>query len=213
MTVIRTLGLAGAVLSLTAVSAVAHHPMGGATPLTLWQGFASGVGHPVIGLDHLAFIIAVGLMAGLSRRWVSIPLAFIAGTALGCILHLASVSLPAAEILIAASVLLMGALVAKAVSLPTLATLALVAVAGLAHGHAYGEGIFGAEGGPLYAYLAGFCAIQFAIAATTAVLASRALAASAEARGVRTAGALIAGVGVAMVWGQMLPIAFPGMAG
>ena len=41
--------------------------MGGATPATFWQGLASGVGHPVIGLDHLVFLLAAGVLFGAGR--------------------------------------------------------------------------------------------------------------------------------------------------
>jgi len=197
---------------LTPLAAFAHHPMGGATPSTLWQGFASGVGHPVIGLDHLAFIVAIGLMAALAGARVLVPLAFVAATALGCVLHLNSVSLPAGELVIAGSVLFAGLVVSGLLRLPVLAIMGLVGLAGVAHGHAYGEAIFGAEQAQVYAYLAGFSAVQLMIAVTTAALAARALAAS-QATGVRVSGALIAGVGVATVWPQMISLALPGMAG
>ena len=56
---------AAAALSMIALitPAFAHHPMGGATPSTFTEGLLSGLGHPIIGLDHLAFVIGVGLMA------------------------------------------------------------------------------------------------------------------------------------------------------
>ena len=38
----------------------AHHFMDGGLPQTFAQGLLSGLGHPVIGLDHAAFIVAAG---------------------------------------------------------------------------------------------------------------------------------------------------------
>ena len=38
--------------------------MDGELPASLGQGLLSGLAHPVIGLDHLAFIVAAGLIAG-----------------------------------------------------------------------------------------------------------------------------------------------------
>ena len=35
-------------------SAAAHHPTGGRMPANVLDGFLSGIGHPVIGPDHLA---------------------------------------------------------------------------------------------------------------------------------------------------------------
>ena len=43
--------------------ALAHHPFGGETPRTIAEGLLSGLGHPVIGLDHLAFTVAIGTIA------------------------------------------------------------------------------------------------------------------------------------------------------
>ena len=57
----RVAFLAFAALVLTAVPASAHHIMGGEMPSTFGQGLLSGLGHPVIGPDHLAFLIAVGV--------------------------------------------------------------------------------------------------------------------------------------------------------
>ncbi len=57
--------------------------MGGATPSTLMEGFLSGVGHPVIGLDHLAFIVAVGIAAAFTAQRYTLPLVFILATIAG----------------------------------------------------------------------------------------------------------------------------------
>jgi hypothetical protein len=69
----RTAFSALLVLSATA-GASAHHPMGGTTPQTLWHGLLSGFGHPVIGLDHLAFVVAMGLLATPLARGALMPL-------------------------------------------------------------------------------------------------------------------------------------------
>jgi urease accessory protein len=56
-------------LSLVPASAKAHHVMEGELPNSIVTGFISGVAHPVIGLDHLAFVIAIGLLSlGFSKR-------------------------------------------------------------------------------------------------------------------------------------------------
>ena len=41
----------------------AHHAMDMALPQTFSQGLLSGLGHPVIGIDHLAAIVGVGMLA------------------------------------------------------------------------------------------------------------------------------------------------------
>ena len=41
-----------------AQKAMAHHAMGGRMPANFFEGFISGLAHPIIGLDHFAFIQA-----------------------------------------------------------------------------------------------------------------------------------------------------------
>ena len=52
---------AGVLLIAANLPASAHHLMGGKTPTTFTDGILSGLGHPIIGVDHLAFLVAVGL--------------------------------------------------------------------------------------------------------------------------------------------------------
>jgi urease accessory protein len=198
--------LALALLSLLVAvdGAQAHHVMGGGKPATLVEGLLSGLGHPVIGMDHLAFVIAVGLVAGIAGLSLLLPALFIAASAVGVALHVAGIELPKAELVVAASVLLVGALIAmdaKAAGRHWLWA-ALFGIAGLFHGYAYGESIFGAESTPLLGYLAGLVLVQAAIATGVALLARRDGAASLRTR---LAGAAIAGVGIAVLAGQVLP--------
>ena len=156
-------------ISLFCVSpALAHHPLGGEIPSNFVEGLLSGLGHPVIGFDHLAFVVASGLIAVSVSRGLIIPFAFVVATAIGAGIHLQAIDLPLPEIIIAASVLLFGLLLVvrkkeKDLNYSLIISL-LAAIAGIFHGHAYGEGIFGAETTPLVAYLIGFVIIQFAIA-------------------------------------------------
>lgn len=153
-----------ALVSSFSTSAFAHHPMGGETPETLAQGLLSGIGHPIIGVDHLAFVIAVGIAAALAgSRFIS-PLAFIAATIAGTAIHLMAIGLPAVELGIAISLVVLGAVVFSGRTFSTAALASVFAFAGLFHGFAYGEAIFGAEATPLVAYLTGFGLTQYAIA-------------------------------------------------
>ena len=97
--------IAGAiVVALSAgAPASAHHMMGGEVPATAWQGLLSGLGHPIIGVDHLAFIVGVGLISHLVGL-LTLPLLFLAGTVLGCFLHLQGYDLASSELAIALSV-------------------------------------------------------------------------------------------------------------
>ncbi|MFW6367806.1 MAG: HupE/UreJ family protein [Halothece sp.] len=163
--------------------AVAHHSFGGETPSNLWQGFLSGLGHPVIGFDHLAFVIGSGLIGAKSKQGWLIPVGFIAATMLGTGIHLQEMNLPLLEVVVSVSVLAVGVLLTVAhsdeeeQSFPyTMVILLGSAIAGIFHGYAYGEAIVGAEMTPLVAYLAGFSVIQLIIALSSYKLAQTLLA-------------------------------------
>jgi len=143
--------------------AFAHHVMDGELPRTFVQGFLSGLGHPVIGLDHLGAIVGVGILAALAGRGVGPVFAFSAAVIAGVGLHLAKASFPASEVLVGLSTLVLGGLVVLGVSMRPVVAAALFAVAGLLHGYALGESIVGAEPTPLAAYLAGLLIIQTAV--------------------------------------------------
>jgi len=55
---IKGISLFGA--SLIASPAMAHHPLNGMPMETFAHGLLSGVGHPLLGFDHLFFVIAMG---------------------------------------------------------------------------------------------------------------------------------------------------------
>ena len=134
-------------------------------PQTFAQGLLSGLGHPLIGVDHAAFIIASGFFLALVERGMIGVLALIGGTLAGAAMHLMGFDVPGGEIGVALSVILIGALVIARRAIPLTWLSAGLAVAGVLHGHAYAESIFGAEPTPLGAYLLGFSAIQLAVAA------------------------------------------------
>jgi len=50
-------------LLVTTAPALAHHPLAGQPMETFSQGLLSGIGHPLLGFDHLFFVIAVGVAA------------------------------------------------------------------------------------------------------------------------------------------------------
>jgi len=191
-------------LLLTAMPASAHHVMGGGVPSTFSQGLLSGLGHPVIGPDHLAFLIAVGIAVGVGGLNLALPVLFVAASAVGVVLHVNGFNLPGAELIIAASVVLVGGLIARGRELPLAAWAGLFGLAGLAHGYAYGESIFGAEPSPLGAYLLGLVVIQSAIALGIAFL-WRGSGATASTLAPRLAGAVVIGVGIAALIGQLVP--------
>ena len=189
--------LAGLPLLLAAAPAFAHHPLGGMVPDTFMHGLLSGIGHPVIGIDHFAFVVALGLAAAFMRNVWAPPLAAVAGMTAGCLLAVGSVALPIVEPVVALSVLLLGGMVLFGRSLSAPVAAALFAVAGIFHGAAYGEAVIGAEPTPVIAYLIGLAAVQMAIAlGAAAIVRSVWKAASAAAVQPRLAGAVCAGIGL-----------------
>src|SRR5262245_65599030 len=79
----RILNLAALIALFVADPALAHHAMDGATPTTFWHGLLSGLGHPVIGLDHLAAIIAVGCLAAAQSKGALIADGYVCATMVG----------------------------------------------------------------------------------------------------------------------------------
>lgn len=184
-------------MTAAATPALAHHPLGGEAPQSMWHGLISGLAHPVIGLDHLAFIVLVGLAAAGASRIVTGPAAFIAATLIGTVLHVSGVVLPLAWVVIGvATLVLAGLLIAgRQVSGPL--ALAGFAFAGLFHGWSYGAAVIGSTPMPIVAYLAGFGLIQFSISGGVA-LAARGLTAETQPwMQPRVAAAVCAGVGLA----------------
>ena len=188
-------------------AALAHHPMGGKTPSTFMEGLLSGVGHPVIGMDHLAFVVAMGVAAVMAGKRYLLPLFFIIATLAGTGLHLAAIDLPVVELVVALSVAAIGILILSGREIATSVYAALFTVAGLFHGHAYGEAIFGAETTPLVAYLAGFGITQYVIAIVAGGLAASTKTAF-ENTNARIAGGVVAGVGALLVSEHVLAAIF-----
>jgi urease accessory protein len=147
--------LAPLALLLVSASAFAHPGHAG--------GLTAGLLHPFSGLDHLLAMVAVGLWAAQQKQpgaiW-KIPLAFVATMLVGGVLGHAGLALPHIEAGIAASVLVLGLLVAFTLRLPTAAAMALVSAFALFHGYAHGAEM------PMSASLGAF-AIGFALSTAT----------------------------------------------
>lgn len=161
----KNIGQCGAILGVgtllfTATQALSHHPMGGAAPATLMQGLLSGLGHPVIGFDHLAFILAVGFVTATTKLPLAVPLSFVAASAIGVLVCTAGWALPFVESLIALSVLLAGVLLLWGGTMSGVTVALPLALFGLFHGYAFGEAVLGAEATPVIAYLAGLAIVQ-----------------------------------------------------
>jgi urease accessory protein len=125
---------------LLTLPALAHaHPGHDGDHELTWD-FNGGFLHPLTGWDHLLAMIAVGVWAaqlGGRARWL-VPSAFVVAMSLGAALAQNGLALPAVEHGIAASLLVLGLLIASAVRLPVAAGVALTALFALFHGSAHG---------------------------------------------------------------------------
>lgn len=196
------------VLAFSGVPAFAHHLMGGHTPATFGEGILSGLGHPVIGLDHFAAVVAVGCLAAAHRAAYPLVVAFVLAMMAGAAVHLHGATVPGAEILVALSVIALGVLMLGDRQLPVGAALVLFAMVGAVHGYALGESIYGAEPTPLSAYLLGLAMIQSAIALAAATVARSIMRRrEADLSPLRLVGAGIAGIGLAVLMQQVIPAA------
>jgi len=178
--------------ALAAAPAWAHHYMDNALPGTFVEGLLSGLGHPLIGVDHAAFIIATGFLLGRVTGGMWGVAALVAGSLLGTASHLNGYDIVGGEIGVALSVIVAGGLLMGRWRIELSWLIGGLTLAGALHGHAYAEAIFGAETTPLYAYLAGLTLVQLGVAAA-AFLAYRRLTAAREA----WAGPVSAGLGAA----------------
>jgi len=142
----KTLALAVLLLPL---AASAHTGVDGG----MHHGFVTGFMHPLTGVDHLAAMVAVGLWSALAARrgadllWA--PLAFAGMLLVGALMGLAGVQLPAVEPMIAASLLVLGLLVATRIHLPAAVAAAVVGVFAVFHGVAHGHELAGEQGAAL----------------------------------------------------------------
>lgn len=158
-------------------------------------GGADGFVHPLLGLDHVVAMVAVGLwgaVLGAPGIWV-LPIVFPLIMAGGGALGILGLPLPAAEIGIAASAIVLGAMVALAARPALWIAAVLVGAFAVFHGYAHGAEL--PPGTDATAYSVGFV-----VATGLLHLAGIAFGLATRWPGgrlaVRTAGLAIAAVGV-----------------
>lgn len=164
------------------------------------HGFHDGIAHPIFGMDHLLAMIAVGLLA---VRWGGpalyvLPCTFLGSMLLGGLLAIGSVPMPGVEYGIAASVLVLGVLIAATKRVPLAYGAVLVAVFAIFHGHAHAAEMAAEVSFPQYA--AGFLlstALLHLLGVVGGLLVAKLLAANA----LRVAGGAIALAGLLLMVG------------
>lgn len=197
------LAISATAATLFAGPAFAHHVMDGKLPGTFTQGLLSGLGHPIIGLDHFAAVVAVGCLAAAHPKGWGLIIGFVIAMMAGVAAHLQGATVPGAEIMVAGSVIVLGAILLTRRDLSAAVAMVLFIAVGWIHGYALGESIFGAERTPLLAYLLGLAVIQSAIA--LAAMSVARLLMQADALRLRLVGAGIAGMGFAILVQQLVP--------
>jgi urease accessory protein len=142
---------------------------------------AGGIAHPFSGMDHMAAMVAVGLLGavmGGKNVW-RLPVAFMIAMALAAAAGAAGIALPMVETGIAASIVAFAVAIMARAKLSSATAMALVSFFALFHGLAHGAEMPG-EGGVYFG--AGFLiatAILHTLGAAIGTLATRRRAASA----------------------------------
>lgn len=176
---------------LVATPALAHTGIGDP------HGFLHGLAHPLLGVDHLLAMLAVGLWSGFVlpiRTWAG-ALVFLGAMTVGAGLSWAGIGFPVVETMILASVVVFGLLtLLSRRGQPTWLTggsLAAIAVFALAHGQAHATEVTGNA----LAYLAGFLittgGLHLCGIAVARVVANRPTAQQAAGAGVAVSGLLL----------------------
>ena len=131
--------MAAAAASLPVVAHAHIAPAGTAAEAT----FATGVLHPLTGADHVVAMIAVGLWGaqlGPPAMW-SLPITFPLVMAIGGIAGVVGVPLPAVELGVAMSAVVLGLMVACELRPPLWMAMLVVGVFAVFHGHAHGAAL------------------------------------------------------------------------
>ena len=146
------LALAILLIASSSLSADAHQGTGAA------HDALTGFLHPLLGVDHLTAMVALGFWAGSLRgsalwQW---PLTFLIALMISALAAPTLPHLPVAEWLIIGSALILTALAVFRQRLPSGIALPLIAAAALAHGQAHGRelAIGLADFGPVLGFIA-----------------------------------------------------------
>jgi urease accessory protein len=166
-------------------------------------GLTAGLLHPLSGLDHLLAMTAVGLVAaqlGGRALWV-LPAAFLLLMIGGGALGMFGVPLPAVEIGIALSIVLLGVALATAKKWPLVAAAGIIAACGMVHGHAHGSEM--PDLAAPWAYAVGYIAATAALHATGVTAGYFAMKHQPAATGLRVSGAAISAAGLLILIGVL----------
>ena len=201
----RTAFLGTSLLLLTIVlagSAQAHHPfaMGDSSELNAFQGLLSGIGNPLLGPDHLLFMVAL-LFLGLAKpkEWV-LPLVALGllGSGISQVIPIPAGLETAGEALVSLSLVVEGCVALNL--LPTWILLPCITL----HGYLLGAAITGAEPTPLVAYFAGLAIAQTSMLLVVSLISERFIKMIGISWTKILAGIWM-GIGFAFAWSVVIP--------
>lgn len=130
-----------AIAALATACLVFAAPAQAHTGTGLPGGFVSGFFHPLTGWDHLLAMVSVGLWGAILGRplLVALPVIFPCMMVVGAFLGIMHVPMPPVEIGIAASVLILGLVIAFEYRAPIWLACGIVAIFAVFHGYAHGR--------------------------------------------------------------------------
>ena len=164
-------------------------------------GFLSGLFHPVSSYDHLLAMLSVGILStqiGGRAIW-AVPATFVTGMAVGGLLGLIGIGLPATELGIAVSLVILGSVIAAERRLPILVAMIGVGFFAIFHGYAHGSEV--PETAEPFLYVLGFLIGTALINITGVVIGDIARHYERGNIVLRVGGALIALIGILFVFG------------
>ena len=181
---------------------MAHHPfaMGDSSELNAFQGLLSGIGHPLLGPDHLLFMVAL-LFLGLSKpkEWVFPLLGLgLLGSGLSQIIPIPTELETAGEALVSLSLVVEGCVALNL--LPTWILLPCITL----HGYLLGAAITGAEPTPLLAYFMGLAIAQGSLLLAISFVSKEFINRIGVSRAKVLAGIWM-GIGFAFAWSVVIP--------
>jgi urease accessory protein len=162
----RHIGAIAALILISLLSSLSGTPVSHSIS-NCWEAFLWGLADPVISLNCLVGIVAIGLLSSVFVHSAAIAGCFVLATVLGIMVHIFQLNLPGTEIAIAISTIVFGTMLMMP-NQPNFIVLALVGItAGLFQGYANAESIIGAGIMPLIAYILGITLTLFAVAMST----------------------------------------------
>ncbi|HSI46355.1 MAG TPA: HupE/UreJ family protein [Methylophilus sp.] len=124
-----------AIAALVTSSSAFAHPGHG-----LESGFAAGLMHPVTGWDHLLVMFALGIWAArrpTAQGW-QLPVLFVSVMTVSASFTMAWLPIVLAEVLVAASVVVMGLLLISPLNISRPLQIGVISIAAAAHGYLHG---------------------------------------------------------------------------